>query len=108
MVLRVSSRSLARRVALLVLAVLVAFVVTGCPGPTFIVQQYAGPQRPPEAIATLRVKGNEPVRLLTLDDQDVAAPIVEDARLHIEILPAQHTVSVANAKMRNERYLPMT
>lgn len=27
----------------------------GCPGPTFVVQQYAGPVRPRETIATLRV-----------------------------------------------------
>lgn len=40
------------------LATLVAFVALaaslgGCPGPIFVVQQYAGPVRPRETIATL-------------------------------------------------------
>jgi hypothetical protein len=59
-------------------------------------------------IATLRVHGSGPVRLLFLDDQDVAAPIAEDGRLHIEMLPVRHTVVVGNANAPNERYAPMT
>ncbi len=90
------------------LVALVACLVAGCPGPTFVVQQYRGPQRPQETIAMLRVNGNEPVRLLILDDQDVAAPIVEDGRLHIEMLPGRHTVVVGNANAPSERYAPIT
>lgn len=97
-----------RRVALFTVAALVAFLLAACPGPTFVVQQYGGPQRPQETIATLRVNGREPVRLLFLDDQDVAAPLEEDSRLHIELLPGRHTVVVGNAKVPNERYAPIS
>ena len=86
----------------------VLFALAGCPGPTFVVQQYGGPQRPRETIGTLRVNGNEPVRLMFLDEQDVAAPIVEDGRLHIELLPGRHTVVVSNANAPNERYAPVS
>ncbi|MBX3204953.1 MAG: hypothetical protein KF764_07780 [Labilithrix sp.] len=93
--------------ASLLMVLFVALAVAGCPGPTFVVQQYAGPERPPETIATLRVNGSEAVRLLFLDEQDVAAPIVEDGRLHIEVVPARHTLVVANANAPNERYAPL-
>ena len=92
----------------LLLAALAALLVVGCPGPTFVVQQYGGPQRAAETIAILRVNGSAPVRLLVLDDQDVAAPIVEDGRLHIEVLPGPHTVRVANAAAPQERYAPIS
>lgn len=69
-------------------------------GPTFIVQQYSGPQRPRESIAILRVNGAESVRLLFLDDEDVAAPIVTDGRLHIELLPGRHTLTARNGDDR--------
>ncbi len=90
-----------------------AFVLLGgltlaaCPGPTFIVQQYKGPVRERDTIAILRVNGSDSVRLLTLDDEDIAAPIQEDSRLHIEMLPAKHVVTVANAKAPSERYDPL-
>ena len=83
------------RIALLLLTLLAA-----CMGPTFIVQQYGGPPRARETIATLRVNGNEPVRLLFLDEEDVAAPIVSDGRLHIELLPGKHTLIARNGDER--------
>jgi hypothetical protein len=97
-----------RRAMLVLAAALLATALGGCPGPTFVVQQYGGPSRPPETIATLRVNGGDVVRLLILDDQDVAAPLVEDGRLHIEILPIRHTVVVGNASAPSERYAPVT
>jgi len=82
------------RAWLVVTALLTATVLTSaCQGPTFIVQQYAGPPRPIDTIATLRVNGNETVRLMTLDDEDVAAPVASDGRLHIELLPGRHTLT---------------
>ncbi|CAN5924817.1 hypothetical protein BH11MYX4_BH11MYX4_44930 [soil metagenome] len=75
----------------------------GCGGPTFVVQQYAGPVRPRETIATLRVNGFDAVRLSTLDNEDVTAPLVEDGRLHIELLPGRHALTVRNAKAPDER-----
>jgi hypothetical protein len=103
-----SSRAVARTLILLLAAVLVVLGLTGCPGPTFVVQQYGGPQRPADSVAVVRVNGREPVRLLVLDEQDAAAPIVEDGRLHIEVLPGRHTIVVGNASAPNERYAPVT
>lgn len=88
-------------------ATVAALLLAGCPGPTFVVQQYAGPQRPSYTVAILRVNGNEEVRLLELDGKDVAAPILEDGRLHIEVLPARHTVSAARASAPREGSPPV-
>lgn len=71
-----------------------ASLLAGCPGPTFIVQKYAGEPRPRESIAILRANASDEARLVALDGEDIAAPIVEDGRLHIEILPAKHVVGV--------------
>lgn len=92
----------------LLLVVCVMLALAGCMGPTFIVQQYRGDVRPPETIAVLRVNGSEPVRLLLLDNEDVSAPLESDSRLHIEMLPAKHSVIVGNAKAPAERYLPVS
>jgi hypothetical protein len=83
------------------LIVLLFLVMTACMGPTFIVQQYNGPPRARETIATLRVNGAESVRLLFLDEEDVAAPIVSDGRLHIELLPGKHTLTARNGDDRS-------
>ena len=70
-------------------------VLAGCPaGPTYIVQQYQGPQRDHAAIGILRVNGKDGLPLETLDNQEITARVAEDARLHVEILPGRHTVSV--------------
>jgi hypothetical protein len=53
--------------------------------------------RPRETIATLRVNGSDSLRLIILDDEDIAAPLEVDSRLHIELLPGQHRLGVANA-----------
>jgi hypothetical protein len=84
-------RSRAHGLGLLLCAVMLA----GCPGPTFVVQQYAGAVRPQEEIATLRVNGSDSVRLVTLDGEDVRAPLEVDSRLHIELLPGRHRLGVA-------------
>ena len=89
------------------LAAVVTLALVACVGPTFIVQQYKGPVRERETIAILRVNGADSVRLLTLDGEDVAAPIQDDSRLHIEMLPAKHEVTVANAKAPSDRYDPL-
>lgn len=76
-----------------------AFVLAlvGCPGPTFVVAQYPGDERPQSELSVLRVNGKESVRLLSLDGQDVAAPLERDSRLHIEMLPGKHSVLVTDA-----------
>ena len=95
-----------RRLAL-VLALTLTFAASACAGPTFIVQQYAGPVRSRETIATLRVNGADSVRLATLDDEDMNAPLVEDGRLHVELLPGRHALSVRDAKAPSERPVAM-
>lgn len=74
-----------------------ACTLAGCMGPTFVVQQYGGAVRPRETIATLRVNGSDPVRLITLDDEDVRSPLDSDSRLHIELLPGRHKIGIASA-----------
>jgi hypothetical protein len=88
------------------IALSAAFVLLGCPGPTFVVQQYAGPQRPPETVATLRINGSEQVRLVTLDGEDVRAPIESDSHLHIELLPGRHWLTIENAAAPNDPLTP--
>ena len=73
-------------------------LVSACGGPTFIVQQYDGPPRSPETIAILRVQGNEPVQLVTLDGARADAVVDEDVRLHLELLPGAHRVGVADKR----------
>lgn len=98
------------RRSVLVLFALVALgaAVAGCPGPTFVVQQYAGPARPREAIATLRMNGSDAVRFATLDDQDLGGtPVASDSRLHIELLPGSHRLTVLNANAPQTAYAPI-
>ncbi len=93
-------RSVVTRRLLLLVALVVAVLsggaaLSGCMGPTFIVQQYGGPPRPRETIATLRVNGSDSLHLITLDGEDVRAPLESDTRLHIELLPGRHKIGVA-------------
>lgn len=78
------------------LVLLLAVTVAGCPGPTFVVQQYGGPVRAQENIATLRINASEPVHLVTLDGEDVRVPLESDSRLHIELLPGRHRLGVGS------------
>jgi hypothetical protein len=84
-----------------------ALALAGCPGPTFVVQQYTGPVRPPESIAILRVNGADAVRLMTLDDETMGVPVAADARLHIELLPGRHSLTVQNANAPMEVLPPI-
>jgi len=67
----------------------------GCVGPTFVVAQYEGPPRPRETIAVIRMQGSDPVQVVSVDGESLA-PVEEDVRLHIEVLPGEHSVGVAN------------
>lgn len=89
-------------VAIGAIGALAGGALTGCPGPTFVVQQYAGPVRSPDTVATLRFNGNDAVRLATLDDEDLRSPLDVDSRLHIELLPGRHRVGVMNANTPND------
>jgi hypothetical protein len=63
-----------------------------CAGPTFVVQQYAGPQRPRESIAIIRINGGGPL-LVTLDDGRLVVP-EPGTRFHVEVLPGVHEIGV--------------
>jgi len=83
------------RIAVALLLAALTLGLSGCPGgPTYVVQQYAGPVRPNETISILRVNGKEELRLHFLDDEEMTARLADDARLHIELLPGRHTLSV--------------
>jgi len=86
---------------------LLAFALAGCPGPTFVVQQYTGAVRPKETIATLRVNGSDSVRIMTLDHEDIGAPIASDSRLHIELLPGRHVLTALSTGAPNEPSEPI-
>ena len=84
-----------------------SLATAACVGPTFVVQQYSGPARPPESIATLRVNGADAVQLLTLDNEDVAARIATDSRLHIELLPGRHRITLVSLNAPSEVLEPV-
>lgn len=69
-----------------------------CAGPTYVVQQYRGPPRPPESIAILRIDGKSAARLAALDGESLDAPLQVDARLHIELLPGKHSLAAFNVE----------
>lgn len=71
-------------------------LVIGCGGPTFIVQQYGGSPRERETIAVIRVNGQETIVLVALDGEDIATRVPDDARLHVEVLPGKHTVTIGD------------
>jgi hypothetical protein len=85
-----------RRQGAIVLLVAALATVAGCFGPTYVVQQYAGPARSQHDVSVLRFLGKDTVRPLDLDGEDVASPLASDARLHIEVLPGKHTLSVVD------------
>jgi hypothetical protein len=70
----------------------IGVVLVCCGGPTFVVQQYGGPQRSHESIAIIRVNGGGP-RLTTLDDERLVVP-EKGTRFHIEVLPGVHELQV--------------
>ena len=69
-----------------------------CGGPTFVVQQYAGPQRPRETIAVVRLNGGGP-RLATLDREPLVVP-ERGTRFHIEVVPGVHEIEVEDPNLR--------
>ncbi len=73
-----------------------ALFLMACGGPTFIVQQYDGPIREPETIAIVRVDGKELLVLDSLDGEGISVRVPEDSRLHVEILPGKHRLTVRN------------
>ena len=75
--------------------------LASCVGPTLVVQQYKGEVRPRYQVAILRQRGVDTARIATLDGDDVAVPIASDVRLHLEMLPGEHTVSAFDPRDPN-------
>jgi hypothetical protein len=69
-----------------------AALVVACGGPTFVVQQYAGPPQPREVIAIVRVNGGGP-RVVALDREALVVP-EKGTRFHIEVIPGVHELHV--------------
>jgi hypothetical protein len=82
----------------LVICILAALILLGCAGPTYIVEHYPGPRRHASAVATLRFHGADEARLVTVDGERADAPLADDARLHVEVLPGEHRVGVVSAE----------
>jgi hypothetical protein len=89
-------------VPLLLVLALAMLVQTSCGGPTFVVQQYGGPKRDAATIAVVRFAGNDEARLVVIDGERADVNIEEDARLHVEVLPGEHTVGVVSAARLDE------
>jgi hypothetical protein len=64
-----------------------------CGGPTFIVQQYAGPPRPKESVAVIRIDDSDTAQHLSLDRERLA-PVEKGNRMRIEMLPGMHQIGV--------------
>jgi hypothetical protein len=92
--------AISRRSCLLV-ALLTVVAPLACGGPTFVISQYPGAPRPPETIAILRVNGGSSVQPISVDG-DPLAPVDDDVRLHIEVLPGEHSVAVANLALPDQ------
>jgi hypothetical protein len=82
------------RALLLALATLCA---SACGTATYILQQYNGPVRPQDQIGILRINGGSGLEISYLDGKPLGIVLQdESARIHIEMLPGVHRLSVAN------------
>ncbi len=83
------------------LACMFALAAAGCGQVTYVLQQYDGPVRARDQISVLRVQPNDPTQLLALDEEQLGPQQLDsDVRLHIEILPGKHTLSVKNPNVQ--------
>jgi hypothetical protein len=92
------------------LAIIVAvFMALVCCGGTvtFVWQQYEGPSRSRDRIAIIRTTGASPTVLVAIDGKSILAPLDEDNRLHVEILPGVHEVDVAAPSLGLRRVIPV-
>jgi len=74
---------------------LAAGQIASCAGSTFVVQQYAGPPRPKESIAILRLDGADSAEILSLDRERLS-PVEKGVQFRIEMLPGAHEIDVVD------------
>ena len=77
-------------------------LLSGCVGPTYIVQAYPGEPRGSDTIAILRISGGPKPQIVVLDGERVLPVTDDDTRMHIEVLPGVHEID-ANAPERGVR-----
>jgi hypothetical protein len=94
---RPSAKLQRRWIACIVIGMVLASAPS-CGGPTFIIQQYAGPPQPKETIAVIRVHGGGP-ELVSLDGEPLHAAVEKGTRLHVEVLPGAHELEAAAPEM---------
>ncbi len=82
---------------LLSLLFVAVVALAGCGGPTYVVEKYPGAQRSPDEVAILRFRGTDEAKLVTVDGERADIRIDQDARLHVEVLPGEHTVGLVRA-----------
>jgi len=84
---------------------LVPLAAQGCGGPTFIIQQYAGPARPAGTISVVRFNGKDGLMWDSLDGEAAEVRVPEDSRLHVEVLPGTHRLGVLNPQAPSVRHV---
>jgi hypothetical protein len=79
---------------------LVALTALGCGRVTYVLQQYDGPVRAPELVSVLRIQHDDSAQIVAIDGEALGQQsFASDVRLHIEMLPGKHTLSVKNPAM---------
>jgi hypothetical protein len=74
-----------------------SLAAAGCGQVTYVLQQYDGPVRARDQVSVLRIQPDDPTQLVSLDEEQLGAQTLDsDVRLHIEMLPGKHTLSVKN------------
>ena len=75
-----------------------------CGQVTFVVQAYPGPARSAEEVSVVRINREAPVRIVSVDGDPLGAQQLESGtRLHVEVLPGKHELSVENQKVPIEK-----
>lgn len=74
-----------------------AVVATGCGQVTYVLQQYDGPVRAKDEVSILRVQPGDPAQIVVMDGEALGHQALDsDVRIHIEMLPGKHELSVEN------------
>jgi hypothetical protein len=90
-------KELARQKRAVCLVLVLSSALASCgQGMTFVMQQYAGPARPTNSVAAIRVNATHGPDLVAVDGVPFGpSPALEPGnRLHLEVLPGPHEVDV--------------
>jgi hypothetical protein len=80
-------------------ACLAAGLSLSCGQVTFVVQAYSGPARAADTVSVVRINRDAPVRVVSVDGDPLGNQQIEEGtRLHVEVLPGRHELSIANEK----------